>query len=102
MIRPIADGNVNRMKDYLEKFTKSKLNNREMSTERDNLGFTSVTRTFLSSTASRKMRCPNCGNTLNFASGMEWIGPDSFTCESCQHLINIRLIQRALRDLGVE
>jgi hypothetical protein len=64
--------------------------------------FTSITRIFLSSTTSKDLKCPQCGALLNFTSGIEWIGPDSFTCGSCEKLINIRLIQQALRDLGVD
>jgi len=90
------------MKDYLEKSTRLRTNSQELSADKISLGFTSVTRAFLSSSASRKTRCPNCGSILNFASGMEWVGPDSFACEACRHLINIRLIQRALKDLGIE
>ena len=65
-------------------------------------GFRSVTRDFLSSKRSKEMRCPSCGSSLDFESGVEWMGPDSFTCGSCDNLLNISMIQRALRDLGVE
>ena len=64
--------------------------------------FRSVTREFLSSEKSRDMRCPSCGSPLDFKSGIEWMGPDSFTCGSCNCLLNISLIQGALRDLGVK
>lgn len=64
--------------------------------------FTSITRAFLSSAASKELGCPRCGAPLDFTNGMEWIGPDSFTCKHCSQLINIRLIQQALRDLGVK
>ena len=64
--------------------------------------FTSITRSFLSSATSKELKCPRCGSLLNFANGVEWIGPDSFTCKSCEQLINIALIQRALRELGVD
>ena len=64
--------------------------------------FTSITRSFLSSTTSKELKCPRCGSPLNFANGVEWIGPDSFTCKSCEQLINIALIRRALRELGVD
>jgi len=64
--------------------------------------FRSVTRDFLSSKRSKEMRCPSCGSTIDFESGIEWMGPDSFTCGSCNRLLNISMIQRALRDLGVE
>ena len=90
------------MKDYLERFTKLRLSNHELSEDKSSPSFTSITRAFLSSTASRKMRCPTCGSILNFESGTEWIGPDSFACVECRNLVNIRLIQRALRDLGIE
>lgn len=90
------------MKDHQQQVIKSRANSRDSSVEKINPRFVSITRTFLSSKASQKTSCPNCGATLNFTEGIEWIGPDSFTCGACQHLINIRLIQRALRDLGVE
>ena len=64
--------------------------------------FRSVTRDFLSSKRSKEMRCPSCGSPLDFESGVEWMGPDSFTCGTCDYLLNISMIQRALRDLGVE
>ncbi len=64
--------------------------------------FQSVTRDFLSSERSREIRCPSCGRPLNFRSSVEWVGPDSFTCGSCNRLLNISLINRALRDLGIE
>lgn len=63
--------------------------------------FTSVTRAFLSSATSKELKCPWCGKLLNFPGGVEWVGPDSFTCGFCEQLINIRLIKRALRDLGI-
>lgn len=64
--------------------------------------FSSITRKFLYSTTSREMKCPRCGSLLNFANGVEWVGPDSFMCGFCAQLINITLIQRALRELGIE
>jgi len=64
--------------------------------------FTSVTRSFLSSETSKELKCPRCGILLNFPHGVEWVGPDSFTCKSCEQLINISLIHRALRELGVK
>ncbi|MHA1576397.1 MAG: hypothetical protein ACTSU3_03465 [Candidatus Thorarchaeota archaeon] len=64
--------------------------------------FQSVTREFLSSETSKAMKCPSCGSSLDFKSGVEWMGPDSFTCGSCNHLLNISLIQRALRDIGLD
>jgi hypothetical protein len=63
--------------------------------------FESVTRIFLASEKSRDIFCPYCGNPLNFGSEVEWMGPDAFLCTSCDKLLHISLIQRALRDLGV-
>jgi hypothetical protein len=63
--------------------------------------FISITRAFFASAASRELECPRCGTPLDFTNAMEWIGPDSFICHRCDQLINIRLIQKALRDLGV-
>ncbi len=62
--------------------------------------FISVTRMFLSSEKSRDVFCPYCGNPLNFESDVEWMGPDAFLCTSCEKLLHISLIHRALRDLG--
>ena len=63
--------------------------------------FDSITKKFLASSQSRVIICPSCGKRLNFHSGLEWTGPDSFTCTSCNRLLSISLIQQALRDLGV-
>ena len=63
--------------------------------------FQSVTRIFLASDKSKDIFCPYCGNPLNFSSEVEWIGPDAFLCTSCDKLLHISLIHRALRDLGV-
>jgi transcription elongation factor Elf1 len=64
--------------------------------------FKSVTQKFLSSPESRKIECPNCGSVLDFSRGVMWQGPDTFTCSKCNHLLSIRLLQRALKDLGIE
>jgi len=63
--------------------------------------FQSVTRIFLASEKSRDVFCPYCGNPLNFDTAIEWMGPDAFLCTSCDKLLHISLIHRALRDLGV-
>ena len=63
--------------------------------------FQSVTRIFLASEKSKDIFCPYCGNPLNFSSEVEWMGPDAFLCTSCEKLLHITLIHRALRDLGV-
>lgn len=62
--------------------------------------FFSITKKFLSSPKSREISCPFCRSCLNFRSGLEWIGPDSFTCNKCKQLLHISLIHQALRDLG--
>ncbi|MBN2228227.1 MAG: hypothetical protein JW779_01465 [Candidatus Thorarchaeota archaeon] len=63
--------------------------------------FQSLTTRFLTSSISKNLKCPNCGVAINFQNGTEWIGPDSFCCNSCKKLVNITLIHKALRDLGV-
>ncbi|MHA1137658.1 MAG: hypothetical protein ACTSSE_14340 [Candidatus Thorarchaeota archaeon] len=64
--------------------------------------FQSVTRIFLTSEKSKDIFCPHCGSVLNFGVAVEWMGPDSFLCETCDKLLHMSLIHRALRDLGVE
>jgi hypothetical protein len=64
--------------------------------------FESVTQKFLSSPQSNQIRCPTCGNVIDFNSGVKWQGPDTFTCCGCERLLSMRLIHRALRDLGIE
>ncbi|MGY5872951.1 MAG: hypothetical protein RTV72_11940 [Candidatus Thorarchaeota archaeon] len=64
--------------------------------------FQSVTREFLSSEKSKTMNCPGCGTPIDFKLGVEWMGPDAFLCGSCDKLLHMSLIHRALRDLGVE
>ncbi|MDH4214927.1 MAG: hypothetical protein OEV85_13505 [Candidatus Thorarchaeota archaeon] len=90
------------MNDYREDLRKSYAGNNDAKDKTDHPRFTSVTRAFFASAASSQLHCPRCGASLNFAQGIEWVGPDSFTCSSCSQLVNIRLIQQALRDLGVE
>jgi len=64
--------------------------------------FQSVTRIFLASEKSKDIFCPHCGSVLNFGVEVEWMGPDAFLCGTCDKLLHMSLIQRALRDLGVE
>jgi hypothetical protein len=64
--------------------------------------FQSVTRMFLASEKCDDIFCPYCGSVLNFGIEVEWMGPDAFLCGTCNRLLNISLIHRALRDLGVE
>ena len=64
--------------------------------------FQSVTRIFLTSNKSRDIICPHCGNKLSFEVEIEWMGPDAFLCGTCDNLLHMFLIHRALRDLGVE
>lgn len=64
--------------------------------------FQSITQRFLASPCSRKISCPSCGTRIDFQAGLEWVGPDSFICVSCNRLLNISLLHRALHDLGVE
>jgi uncharacterized paraquat-inducible protein A len=64
--------------------------------------FESVTQKFLSSPLSHKIECPNCGSVVDFSKGVLWQGPDTFACSRCDHLLSMRLLQRALKDLGIE
>ncbi|MFW9786985.1 MAG: hypothetical protein ACFFE2_00195 [Candidatus Thorarchaeota archaeon] len=64
--------------------------------------FVSVTERFLSSSMTRMIKCPHCGTVIDFAEKVNWEGPDTFTCESCKHHLSMRLIDRALRDLGID
>lgn len=64
--------------------------------------FESVTQKFLSSPQSYKLECPKCGSVVDFNRGVEWQGPDTFACSKCNHLLSIRLLHRALKDLGIE
>ncbi|MBY8997062.1 MAG: hypothetical protein KGD60_04975 [Candidatus Thorarchaeota archaeon] len=66
------------------------------------LSFESVTAKFLSSPRSNQIKCPTCGNTIDFNMAVKWQGPDTFTCDGCNRLLSMRLIHRALRDLGLE
>jgi transposase-like protein len=90
------------MKKNPHEAIKSALEFTDLNTIKPVPAFISITRTFLSSEISKELRCPLCGASLDFANGMEWVGPDSFTCQQCEQLINIRLVLQALRDLGVE
>ena len=64
--------------------------------------FQSVTRILLAAQNRKNIVCPYCGNVLNFEVEIEWMGPDAFLCGSCDRLLEMSLIHRALRDLGVE
>jgi predicted RNA-binding Zn-ribbon protein involved in translation (DUF1610 family) len=64
--------------------------------------FESVTRRLLSSEKSAQIKCPSCGSIINFSMGVEWQGPDTFTCQVCERHLSMNLVHRALRDLGVE
>lgn len=70
--------------------------------ETSHTSFESVTAKFLSSAKSNQMKCPTCGNTIDFNMGVKWQSPDTFTCGGCNRLLSMRLIHRALRDLGIE
>ncbi|OLS28256.1 MAG: hypothetical protein ThorAB25_19050 [Candidatus Thorarchaeota archaeon AB_25] len=64
--------------------------------------FESVTQRFLSSSKSNQIKCPSCGNTIDFNKGVKWQGPDTFTCGDCERHLSMRLVHQALRDLGIE
>ena len=64
--------------------------------------FESFTKKFLSSSLSSQIECPSCKNAINFSKPVKWYGPDTFSCGSCDNFLRMRLIQRALRDLGLQ
>ena len=64
--------------------------------------FESVTRRLLSSEKGTCILCPSCGSVVNFDMGVEWQGPDTFTCQECKRHLSMDLVHRALRDLGIE
>jgi len=74
----------------------------DISPETGRKKFQSVTQIFLTAQKSRAIFCPHCGNALNFDVDIEWMGPDAFLCGSCDKLLHMSLIHRALRDLGIE
>jgi len=90
------------MKDIKFKSLGNHTSQDEISPETGRKKFQSVTRIFLASEKSKTISCPYCGNALNFDEEIEWMGPDAFLCGSCDKLLQISLIHRALRDLGVE
>ena len=64
--------------------------------------FASVTKRFVSSRNRTLIKCPSCGCVIDFKMGVEWQGPDTFTCGVCERHLSMNLVYRALRDLGVE
>ncbi len=64
--------------------------------------FESFTKKFLTSSLSNNIECPQCKNAIDFNKPMKWYGPDTFSCGSCDKFLSMRLIQRALRDLGLQ
>ncbi|TFG29149.1 hypothetical protein EU528_10090 [Candidatus Thorarchaeota archaeon] len=74
----------------------------EISVSPERKKFQSVTRLLLATHNKKNILCPYCGNVLNFEVAIEWMGPDAFLCGSCDRLLEMSLIHRALRDLGIE
>lgn len=64
--------------------------------------FESFTKKFLSSSLSNQIECSSCKNAIDFNNPVKWYGPDTFTCGTCDKFLSMRLIQRALRDLGMQ
>ena len=65
------------------------------------LSFESFTAKFLSSPLSKQIQCPSCKNTIDFNGPVKWYGPDTFACGSCDRYLNMWLVERAMRDLGM-
>jgi hypothetical protein len=63
--------------------------------------FESFTEKFLISSLSSQIQCPSCKNTIDFNGPVKWHGPDTFTCGSCDIYLSMKLVERALRDLGM-
>ena len=66
------------------------------------MSFESFTKKFLSSSQSDQIQCPSCKNTIDFNGPVKWHGPDTFACGSCDRYLSMKLIERALRDLGLK
>jgi hypothetical protein len=64
--------------------------------------FESFTEKFLTSLLSNHIECPSCKNTIDFNGPVKWYGPDTFSCRSCDRYLSMRLVERALRDLGIQ
>ncbi len=64
--------------------------------------FESITQRLLSLPKSNQIKCPSCGNLIDFNKGVTWQGPDTFTCGGCDRHLSMHLVHRALRDLGME
>lgn len=73
-----------------------------VATETDSPSFESVTQRFLSLPKRNQIKCPSCGNVIDFNMGVEWHGPDTFSCSVCDRFLSMQLVHRALRDLGIE
>lgn len=65
------------------------------------IAFESITKKFLASPQSKRIRCTACSSIIDFSSGVAWQGSDTFTCGTCKQLLSMRLIHRALKDLGI-
>jgi hypothetical protein len=63
--------------------------------------FESFTEKFLASSLSDQIKCPSCKNTIDFNGPVKWHGPDTFTCGSCDRYLSMKLVERAMRDLGM-
>lgn len=90
------------MKDNKIKSLHGPIRQDEISLDLGRKKFQSVTRLFLTSPKSKTIFCPHCGHVLNFEVEVEWMGPDAFLCGTCNKLLHMSLIHRALRDLGIE
>ena len=64
--------------------------------------FESLTKKFLTSLLSNQIECPSCKNAIDFNKSVNWYGPDTFSCGSCDKFLSMQLIQRALRDLSIQ
>ena len=69
--------------------------------KRESSKFTSVTQNFIRLSQEKLIRCPRCGNTIDFQSGVDWHGPTSFSCGACDKILHMSYVTRQLEKMGL-